>query len=180
MDDISLIGHMSGQGETAADKLRQAGYNTLQKIVEEKPSVLAESTGLEPSIVSTIINSAKSLGGAHPVAKAKAKAKRKTARAPSRKKVKRPKVTAKKKTAEKTKKPAETHKKTITETPIFVQLRRVARGFAAEHEIAESTALKFIDAVKKSPGAKEKILKEVVARDKFRERLARYLVKELT
>ena len=65
-DDISLIGHMSGQGEAIADKLRQVGFTTLQKIIEEKPAVLAESTGLEPNIVSKIINSAKSLGTARP------------------------------------------------------------------------------------------------------------------
>lgn len=202
MNDISLIGHMSGQGEVAADKLRQAGYTTLQKIIEENPSVLVESTGLEPSMVSKIINSAKSLGGVRPAAKAKikkktkkkvrkkaaapvkkkktVKAKKKTAKVPSKKKVKKAKVTAKKKITEKTKKPAETHKKTITETLIFDPQQRVAHSFATEHEIAESTAIRFVDTVKKSPGIKEKILKEVMARDKFRERLAFHLARELT
>lgn len=139
-DDISLIGHMSGQGEAIADKLRQVGFTTLQKIIEEKPAVLAESTGLEPNIVSKIINSAKSLGTARPA------------------------------------KP----KEVIAERPIRDPLQRVAHSFAAEHEIAESTAIKFVDAVKKCPGIREKMLKEVMARDRFRERLAHYFVRKLT
>lgn len=181
-DDISLIGHMSGQGEAAADKLRQAGYTTLQKIIEEKPSVLAESTGLEPSIVRKIINSAKSLGGGRPVAKTKVKkkAKKKTAKAPSRKKVQRPKVTAKKKVAKKTKKSSAKPKKVIAERPTIEPQRRVANSLAAKHEIEERTAIRFVDAVKRTPGIKEKILKEVMARDKFRERLARHLARKLT
>ncbi len=181
-DDISLIGHMSGQGEGAADKLRQAGYNTLQKIIEEKPSVLAESTGLEPGIISKIIASAKSLGGGHPVTKTKVKkkAKKKTAKAPSRKKVQRSKVAAKKKIVKKAKKPVAKPKKVIAEKSTFDPLRRIAHSFAVDHEITESIALKFVDAVKKSPGIREKILKEIVARDKFRERLARHLARDLT
>jgi len=201
-DDISLIGHMSGQGEAAADKLRQAGYTTSQEIIEEKPSVLAESTGLAPGIISKIINSAKSLGGVRPVTrtkakvkkntkkkvtkkaavppKKKAKAKRKAVKAvPSRKKVKKREVMVKK-TAKKVKKPAAKPKETIAETPIFDPLRRVAHSFAAEHEIAEGTAIKFVDAVKKNPSIRGKILKEVMARDKFRKRLACHLVRELT
>lgn len=197
MNDISLIGHMSSQGEVAADKLRQAGYDTLQKIVEEKPSVLAESTGLEPNIISKIINSAKSLGGVRPAAKTKAKkktrkkaaapakkktvkAKRKMTKAAPKKKVKKAKAAAKKKIAGKAKKPLAKPKEVIAEKPIFDPQRRVAHSLAAEHEIAEGTAVRFVDVVKKSPGIREKILKEVMARDKFRERLAHHLVRELT
>lgn len=197
MNDISLIGHMSSQGEVAADKLRQAGYDTLQKIVEEKPSVLAESTGLEPNIISKIINSAKSLGGVRPAAKTKAKkktrkkaaapakkktvkAKRKMTKAATKKKVKKAKAAAKKKIAGKAKKPLAKPKEVIAEKPIFDPQRRVAHSLAAEHEIAEGTAVRFVDVVKKSPGIREKILKEVMARDKFRERLAHHLVRELT
>ncbi len=174
-DDISLIGHMSGHGKAAADKLRQAGYTTLQKIIEEKPLVLAESTGLAPGIISKIINSAKSLGGVRPVARTKAKVKKKT-----KKKVGKKTAVPAKKTTKKVKKPAAKPKEIIAETPIFDPLRRVAHEFAADHEIAESTAIRFVDAVKKSSGIREKILKEVMARDKFRERLVHHLVRELT
>lgn len=183
MDDISLIGHMSGQGEVVADKLRQAGYTTLQKIIEEEPSVLAESTGLEPNIVGKIINSAKALSRTRPATKEKAekKVKKKVVLAAAgEEKVESSKAAAKTKSAKKVEKPARKPKETITEKPIFDPLQRVAHSFEKEHEIAEGTAIRFIDAVKKSSGIREKILKEVMARDKFRERLARHLAKELT
>lgn len=191
MNDISLIGHMSGQGEAVADKLRQAGYNTLQKIIEEKPSVLAESTGLEPGVISKIIASAKSLGPVRPAAKTKAKtkkkakkkvskkaaapakkktvkAKRKTTNAVPKKKVEKPKVTAKRKVAKKAKKSPPRTKKVIAAKP------------AAKYEITKGTAMRFVNLAGKTPSLKEKILKEIMARDEFRERLARRLVRKLT
>lgn len=169
MDNISLIGHMSGQGEVLTNKLRQADYATLQKIIEEEPSVLAESTGLEPDIISKIINSAKALSQTCPAPKIEAKAEEKVVQAAP--------PQEKEKEAEK---PAEEPKEIIVEKPILDPLRRVAHEFATEREIVEGTAIRFVNAVKKSPGIREKVLKEVMTRDKFRERLARHLAKGLT
>lgn len=183
MDDISLIGHMSGQGEVVADKLRQAGYTTLQKIIEEEPSVLAESTGLKPNIVGKIINSAKALSRTRPATKEKAekKVKKKVVLAAAgEEKVESSKAAAKTKSAKKVKKPARKPKETITEKPIFDPLQRVAHSFEKEHEIAEGTALKFVDVVTKSPGVREKILRKAMGQDKFRERFVHYLARKLT
>ncbi len=189
MNDMSLIGHMSGQGEVVADKLRQAGYTTLQKIMEEKPSVLAESTGLELSIISKIINSTKALSRTHPAVEAKAKAKKKAekkagkkATAPPKKKTAKAekKVVKAAPPGKKVKRPTEKPKEPIPEKPIFDPLQRVAHSFAAEHEIPVTTAIRFVDGVKKSPSTREKILKEVIVREEFRERLANRLARELT
>jgi len=176
MNDMSLIGHMSGQGEVVADKLRQTGYTTLQKIIEEKPSVLAESTGLEPNIVNNIITSAKNLGGVRPAAETEAKVEKK-AKTIAKAKIRTVKAAPSKK---KVKGPAEKLKEPIPEKPIFDPLRRAAHSFAAEHKIPVATAIRFVDGVKKSSSIRGKMFKEVMARDKFRQRLAHHLARELT
>lgn len=150
-DDISVIGHMSGQGEALADKLRRAGYTTIQKIIEEEPSVLSESAGLEPSTVSNVLSSAKSLGGMHPAGKTKAK-----------------------------KKPAAQPRDTIADKISLDPLRQVAHKVATEHEIVEAIALKLIGDVIKSPVIREQILKAVMDRPLFRQTLANHLAKKLS
>lgn len=50
---------LKGVGKTTADKIRKAGYSTIDAIAEAKPAVLAKKVGIFPSVSKRIVNSAK-------------------------------------------------------------------------------------------------------------------------
>jgi len=163
MDDITLIGHMSGEGEAATNKLRRAGYTTLQKILTEEAPLLAKNTGLQPDTVNKIMGSAKTLSAMRPAPRPKPKPRPKPAPRPKPKPRPTPKPKAKRK----------------KRAPALDPLKRLARELAGEHKIIESVGLKLVDVVMKIPGTKEKILREAVLREKFREKLGRNLIRSL-
>ncbi|MFH1519944.1 MAG: hypothetical protein ABIE75_05200, partial [Candidatus Omnitrophota bacterium] len=115
MDNIALIGHMSGEGQAVVDKLRKAGFTTLNQIIKEKPAALAVKTGLKSNIVAKIKTSAKALAKTRPTPKTKVRPKKKEAKVRGSEKAKtgskRKKTESKKKIARKTPgKPIETTK----------------------------------------------------------------------
>lgn len=181
MDDISLIGHMIGEGETAANKLRQAGYTTPERIVEAEPAVLAKETGLELEIINKIFNSVKAFSRTHPTPKIKTETRKKAVKTTvsAKKKVKKLKVATKKRIAKEGKKPKESPKEIIAEKPITDPWKRIVYELAEEHEIVESAVRKLVGVVTKNPAIRKKIFKEAMVRERFREKLSRKLIKGL-
>lgn len=61
MDDITLIGHMVGDGEELAQKLREKGFLDLKNIIEQEPSNLAKQLEINEEKAGKIVAAAKAI-----------------------------------------------------------------------------------------------------------------------
>ncbi len=164
---------LNGVGKTTADKLKKAGYNTIEAIAMATSANLAKEIGVFPAVAKRIINSAKKITKERiMVVKASSKLK-------GKREVEEEKEEEKKKEKKETSKEEQRVKIALSETFIPVLAETLKENGDLFKAVAGELAKKAARYIKETAEFKEKVLNATLKNENFRQRLVTRIAKNL-